>query len=41
MAHRNHLNRRDFLKGMGLGLAGAAAFGKGLPLLGGQSSQTL
>ena len=38
MAHRNPLNRRDFLKGMGLGLAGAAALGKGLPLLGIQAA---
>lgn len=38
MAHRQHLNRRDFLKGIGLGLAGAAAFGKGLPLLGSQAA---
>ena len=38
MDHRNRLNRRDFLKRMGLGLAGAAALGKGLPLLGGGRS---
>jgi uncharacterized protein (DUF362 family) len=38
MATRHHFNRRDFLKRMGLGLAGAAAIGKGLPLLGGGRS---
>jgi uncharacterized protein (DUF362 family) len=38
MAHRNPLNRRDFLKGMGLAMAGAAALGKGLPLLGRQAA---
>jgi uncharacterized protein (DUF362 family) len=38
MAAVNNLNRRDFLKGLGLGLAGAAALGRGLPLLGGQAA---
>ena len=38
MAPRNPLNRRDFLRGVGLGLAGAAALGKGLPLVGGQAA---
>ncbi len=38
MAPRNHLNRRDFLKRAGFGLAGAAAIGRGLPLLGGGRS---